>query len=206
MKKVLLLVWALTFALSATAFARSLGLPNELVNGSFEEGLGGWTLEGRSGEQATQEPQDGQYVFRSITSGNQPPPDGHLSQIVQVAPGYYEVDLSGWIKGYVLDGGYQPHPEWGWMAVQLTIDGEVVAEQMYQRDDTWYYVELFWEGQVLQYKDVHIIWGTEPIGDWRTFDVMLADGFDLEERIIPEPMSMLVVLGGLAGMIARRRR
>ena len=208
MKKTLLIALALTFALSAGVFARSLGLPNELTNGSFEEPIEfPWQVEGRTVEQADQEPQDGAWVARSMNAYySEDLPDGHLYQCFLADTGLYEVDFSGWVKRYVLGDGFALMPDWGWVTVQLTIDNIVVAEETWAADDTWHYFELTAVGNVTCGKDVHILWGTAPGVGYKTFDVLLVDGLDLEERLVPEPVSILMVLGGLAGLAIRRRR
>lgn len=208
MRKALLIALVLSFALSASAFARSLGLPNELVNGSFEEPIEfPWQVAGRTVEQADQEPQDGQFVARSVQGYySDDLPDGHLYQCFLADTGLYEVDFSGWVKRYVLGDGFALMPDWGWVTVQLTIDNVVVAEQSWAADDTWHYFELTAVAPVDCVKDVHVLWGTAPGVGYKTYDVLLVDGLDLEERLIPEPMSMLVVLGGLAGLAVRRRK
>jgi len=208
MRRALLFTLALVFALSVGAFARSLGLPNELINGSFEDPIvSPWQVTGRTVEQADQEPQDGAWVGRSMSAYySEDLPDGHLWQCVVVPYGPYEIDFSGWVKRYVLGDGFALMPDWGWVTVQLTVDNIVVAEESWAADDTWHYFELTATAPVDCVKDVHILWGTAPGVGYKTFDVLLVDGLDLEERIIPEPMSMLVVLGGLASLAVRRRK
>lgn len=159
MRKHVVALAIIALALTASAAsARSLGLPNELPNGSFEAGRQPWQTDGGYPvEQATQEPRDGQYVARSLTgyySGGREP--GHLYQCIVVPRGIYEVDLSGWVKRYVLGDGYALQPLWGWVEVQLTIDNIVVASQKWDADDAWHYFELRWTGLVECAKDVHI--------------------------------------------------
>lgn len=210
MKRILLIMVVLTFVLSAGAFARSLGLPNELINGSFEAlNLVGWSVEGRMDGWDFPAPYGSlPHVARNVKgyySGAIA--DGRLYQDVYVDPGTYEIDMSGYVKRYVLDSNFAMHPDWGWSRAELIVDGNVVATSPnYPANDVMNYFELRWTGPVESYKRVAIVWGTLNPGAYKTFDVMVCDDIDLEERIVPEPCSMLALIGGLAGLVIRRRK
>lgn len=211
MKKTLLVVLALVFALSASAFARSLGLPNELINGSWEFGDDtGWLRQG--GEIvnlntwfANPGPAPGESdVYGYGLASSWGTAGGNISQNVYIAPGTYEVDLSGWLQAK--DG-------WGfpsWIELQLLVDDVLVGAQRVSAsggDTGWQYVEIRWQGFVLGKTTARIeAWvdGREAGPNNWPWGIVYADGIDLE--IVPEPATMLVLAGGLAGLAIRRRR
>lgn len=213
MKKTLFVVLALVFALSAGAFARSLGLPNELINGSWEFGDDtAWLRQGGDIVNlntwfAGPGPAPGESdVFGYGIASSWGINTGSISQNVYVAPELYEIDLSGWLCAK--DGWGMP----SWIELQLLIDDVLVDSQRVSASGSetgWQYVEIRWTGFVLGKKTVRI----EGYADGREagpnnwpWGIVYADGIDLEERIVPEPASMLVLAGGLAGLVIRRRR
>jgi len=214
MRRILILVLVLTFALSCGAFAKSLGLPNELINGSWEFGDDtAWLREG--GEivnvntwfaapgPAPGETDDFGYGCASCWGIG----SGQITQDVYVAPGEYMVDLSGWL--YAMDtGGFE-----SWIELQLLIDDQVVGSQVVSASGSqtgWTYVEVNWCGFVAGKKSARVVAyvdGREDyVGYGSAWGIVYADGIDLEEcgNIIPEPASLLVLLGGLAAI--RRRK
>jgi len=207
---------AVVFMLGAgMALASSLGLPNELVNGGFEEwgeqGPIGW--EGDTGKlsQSTDNPPEGQYTAQALVGYTSAPNEGEVWQIEPVpVSGPYIIDLSGWVKRYCLDGDFANHPEWGWIEVMLTVDGEPIWSETFPADDQWHYFEYITPEPVWvnEFKDIHILWGNTPEGsaNYRTFDNALMDGFDKEEILVPEPGTIALLLSGLAGIAALRRK
>lgn len=206
MKRLLVFLAIAALAVSAvSASAQSL-----LINGSFEDGAPtpGWTITGGYPiERQTQEPQSGSYAARSMKGFYSGTPEaGSLFQTVALA-GTYDVVLSGAVKRYVLGDGYAPHPDWGTVAVDLTVDGAVVQTQEFAADDTWHNIQFAYNGPVQSNAGVNIRWGlTAAGGGNKTFDVMLADSFNLSATAVPEPASMLALLGGLAGLVIKRRK
>ena len=215
MKKALLLMLVLTFALSCGAFAKSLGLPNELINGSWEFGDDtAWLREGGDIVDLTSYfgnpgPAQGEVdTFGYATASSWGVNSGQITQDVYVAPGEYMVDLSGWLC--VMDGGMIP----SYAELQLLIDDQVVdsarVELAGSGDFTttgWQYVEINWCGFVAGKKSARVVLFADGQGggNW-PWGIACADGIDLEEcgNVVPEPASLLVLLGGLAAI--RRRK
>ena len=213
MKKVLVFALAACLLCAASVtFARSLGLPNELINGSFENGWTGWTNSGGvsligPGWFWGAGPHEGATAVGAAS--NWGVTTGEITQIVPVAaPGIYEVDLTGW--AWLFDNSN----DWGfdsYVLAELTVDGVVVASRkvssMTDPMETYNPIELRWTGYVEAFKDVHIV----VVGDGRGgggWGVAATDDWDLEERLVPEPSSLLALLTGAAalGGLALRRR
>ena len=212
MKKVLVFALAACMVCAASAaFARSLGLPNELLNGGFENGVVGWSGSGWSvigpGWFWGAGPYTGAKGLGVAANGGIS--EAEITQIVPVAaPGVYQVDLSGWV--WIFDNSDNPYDQ-SWATVQITADGEVVAEKtLYSTENPrgqWIYVELTWQGYVEAFKDVHIVGHADGrIDGW--WGVIATDDWDLEERLVPEPSSLIALLTGAAalGGLALRRR
>jgi hypothetical protein len=213
MKRTLLLVLALVFALSAGAFARSLGLPNELINGSWESGDDMfWARQG--GEIvnldtwfAAPGPAPGQSdVYGYGLASCWGTADGSIYQDVYVMPGIYEVDLSGWLQAK--DGYGFP----SWIELQLLVDDVLVgAEQVSASgsDTGWVYKEIRWTGFVAGKKTAKLVAHVDGReggpGNW-PWGIVYADGIDLEEQMVPEPASILALVAGLGGLVIRRRK
>jgi len=194
-------------SLVGLACAASLGLPNELYNGGFELGtLEGWRVEGNVYAATDYQgiiPYEGYWMAVWVPYDSL---EGSLQQ--EIAPEVtgvpYEIDLSGWI-GVIGDA---------WAEVVVTIDGEPVASSgpIYPYE-YWQYFEIRVEATPECYKDVHIYFHTAGVYDGYEnnsipFAVVLVDGLDLEERIVPEPSTIALLLSGLAGIagVALKRR
>lgn len=172
---------------------------NELANWSFEQpeadGSGGasgdypvadWTYDGPS-ERVVKvyegEAQDGNQVGRSLFGYTWDiPADGHLHQTVNVdSPGERTIEYSGFVQRYQLDTNYDNHPSWGWVKVELKVDGVVKWSMTWDGDDTWHYFS--YTSEEPQYINsnvtVHIRWGTVYGAGYRAFDLMQADAFIL---------------------------
>lgn len=218
MRRSLFVLLALTLALSTGALARSLGLPNELINGSWEMGSDlGWLRNGGDVVDLTTYfanpgPAPGEldlfgYGIASSWGIN----TGSISQDVYCAPDVYTVDLSGWLR--VMDGGMAP----SWIELQLLVDDVLVGAQRVQlagaggfTDTGWTYVEVRWAGFIAGKKTARVegvadAWGGP--GEW-PWGIVVADGIDMEQipGIIPEPCSLLALGAGLAALAIRRRR
>lgn len=213
MKKALLFVLALAFALSTGVMARSLGLPNELINGSWESGndMGWWRQGGDIVDLRTwfgnPGPAPGELdVYGYGLASSWGVADGSISQDVYVEPGIYQIDLTGWLQAK--DGGGFP----SWIELQLTVDDQVVAAERVEAsggDTGWVYKEIRWVGFVAGKKDVHLVGHVDGReagpGNW-PWGIVYADGIDLEEKIVPEPGTLLALAAGLAGIVVRRRK
>lgn len=202
---------------ASASYAKSPFSGNLLVNPSFEDDtfgipgyVPGWEL---SPDRAGVDFPNGEGVegrpFRVINGFyGHDVADGHLWQDVSLDPGLYLLSFSGFAKRYVLGDGFALQPDWGWVTVELTADDNVVWSQTWNANDAW---NEFWyvtpnAVQITEKADVHLRWGTEAGVGTKTFDVVLADAWDLEAALVPEPASMLVLGAGVAGILARRRK
>ena len=220
MKKVwfVFVVAALTVFSFNMAFARSIpGIPNELNNGSFEDGWTSWHQEGNinigtSWGQVSA--YDGTYMAGSVRGDS-----GKAYQVVDDTlssgwnPDYNhkEVDLSAYVNVYMgsaaLDLAYIPidvysgddPPEWNdprW------VDLGIVA-QSDPHDTGWQYIQY------------HDIWDYQPRWIRVSIDVEAAphqlgyafvDGVDFESRCVPLPGAVWLLGSGLVGLFGIRRK
>ena len=212
MKRALLLTMALVFAASCGTSARSLGLPNELINGSWEFGDDtAWLREGGDivdmpSYFGNPGPAPGEVDnFGYATASSWGVNSGQITQDVYVAPGEYVVDLSGWLL--VMDGGAIA----SYAELQLLVDDQVVDSARLEligpgsfQTTGWQYFEVNWTGFVAGKKSARVVLYADGQGggEW-PWGIACADGIDIEQRIVPEPAGLLVLLGALAAV--RRR-
>lgn len=205
MKRLLVLLAVVAITVSASAAYA------QLVNGSFESGnLNGWTNTGRTGSwdfPGGGDAKDGLKSARQIKgSFNTAIADGQLFQDQALASGLYDLSMSGWVKRYVLDGSYAKHEDWGSVKVELLADGVVVNSVTYAATDAWNNFSLTGQANVSSKVTANFLWSTATNGQWKTFDVVLVDGVNLTATAVPEPCTMLALLGGLAGLVIKRRK
>jgi len=220
MKKVwfVFVVAALTVFSFNMAFARSIsGIPNELNNGSFEDGWTSWHQDGNInigtswGEVSAY---DGTYMVGSVRGQS-----GKAYQVVDdtLSPGWNpdynhkEVDLSAYVNvqmgSAALDLAYIPidvysgddPPEWNdprW------VDLGIVA-QSDSSQQGWQYIQY------------HDIWDYQPRWIRVSIDVEAAphqlgyafvDDVDFESRCVPLPGAVWLLGSGLVGLFGIRRK
>jgi len=209
-----IIVLALVLALGNSAVAKSIGLPNELINGSWESGDDtAWMSDG--GEvvdlntwfmtpgRALGEVDD--YGYGVVCAWYDA--YGEITQDVSLVGAHRVIDLSGWLWAW--DTGGVP----SWIELQLLINGEVVGSQRVSASGGmvgWTYVDIQWSGFVAGTCSARVIGSVQAsedtIGFGTGWGVVCADGIDLEDGIplSSEPTSLLVLLGGLAAI--RRRK
>lgn len=187
--------WAALAAVSI-AGASSLGLPNEVFNGTFDEGFIGWDVTG--GVELWNE---GVPDTSAWCVSNWGVDEGTIEQCWAVDPGYYIVDVSYYWKIWDNSPAYPSI-----VRVELTVDGEVVASVEHTEPlDQWIYEEFYWEGWVECYKDIHIYLKGDGQGS-DGWGLAAIDVIDVEEYIVPEPASIALLATGLAGLVGLTRR
>jgi len=201
-----------SIALIGLAGAASVGGANLLLNGGFETGnLANWNwglqqaqvVSGPWG-QWLQGAAEGDWFATWYVQNAEPNWIGVLSQNVNINPGTYYIDLSGWVYAWNSAGG---SAQWQtWIEVGTLVDGEAVDIQYYDASQIlpgWNYFEIRtgpW--QVQNSVGVQIVF---EIGQQLAWHEGAVDGIDLE-IYIPEPSTIALLLTGLAGVGAFIRR
>jgi hypothetical protein len=203
-----------------------MGLPNEIVNGSFENGLDNWATSGTTtlfgpGSFCGADPVDGGTMVGAAASwGNF---DGSITQIVEEEN---DPDPTRW-KEYDLTFWYQLH-DWhqtsswentyvqatiGWNndggpipgAPDNTIAGPVYVNPIGACAGSWQLYEMVGTIEDInpKYVSVNIHWWAVDGTEW---SIAYVDAVDFEGECVPEPATMAMLgLGGL-GLLLRRRR
>ena len=221
MKKVwfVFVVAALTVFSFNMAFARSIpGIPNELNNGSFENGWTSWHQEGNINlfeSWATVTPSNGSYMVGIA----QPNKSGKAYQVVDdtLSPGWNwdynhkEVDLSAYVN-----------VRWGSVKLELAY----IPIEVYSGDDPPEWDDTRWvdlgivaqsdsSQQDWQYIQYHEIWDYQPRwirvsvdveSDEQQFTFAFVDDVDFESRCVPLPGAVWLLGSGLVGLFGIRRK
>jgi len=203
----------LALALSGALFAASLGLENALINGGFETGaLTPWQGEATitqlwdAGAYPWQiSPQEGDYFAMWESRGD--PIQGTLTQTIELTPGLYDIDLSGYAyAGVSRFAGSR-------LEIQLIVDGQLLEERVFNAYSGnfgwWGYFELTSSAQSIQN---HIavtinydLWADPGYSGDEEIGVACVDGLDLEFVLIPEPATTLMLMAGLPFLALARR-
>jgi|GEM_PF-2626219 len=219
MRKLLLPLVVAATLLASTAFAANL-----LTNGSFEtwdgSNFAGWTKNMGTGTVQTlsQQARDinndwGGSPFYGQTAKtyyNKGVATATLTQQVDMTPGNYNLIFSGKLQRVVLDTGYNNHPDWGFFTVDLFIDTAKVYTVTYAANNVTETPYFSYVGPVSGFAKVVFTMGDTSVGNIsnnKSYDMSKFDSFVLDQ--VPEPGSLLALLGGLAGfagMVIRRRQ
>jgi hypothetical protein len=179
--------------MAVPALGSSFGLPNEVTNGGFDDGLNGWQASG--GSLWAEGLPGPSYAVHSHWGG---PGTATLDQQwpSPYPPGVQDIDVSFDWKVYDLSD-----PD-SWIEVVLTADGVPVWTWVSTgAPDQWIHEEHIIPGVFVDsFKDIHITLHAE--GDNITGAAI--DNIDVEQ--VPEPASL--ALFGLVGLplLLRRRR
>lgn len=181
------------------AYGTSFGLPNEVRNGGFDEGLDHWDVTGPVGIWAEGVPEPSAAIhshWGGLTTGS-------ISQAWPTEPGIWDVDISFWWKAYDTAGGPTR------LEMDFTVNGEVVytwSSAPFGAPDAWLYEEIILIGVDIpaipegSYKDIHFRF----YASGEAITGVAVDNIDVEQ--VPEPTTLALLAFGLSVMLVRRRR
>lgn len=213
MKRTCLLALGLLLVLSVSAVA------NELYNGSFSEpgdpvaawqrNGGNYKTDGWLAGTALFYAQDGDGFFYGVTTQGGTKVGDVYQDVYLAAPGAYNVNLTCWAD--IADGGGVA----SWGELQLLADGAVVASQRLTflgdggsnpQSTGWQKLSVNWNGNTYGQLSAKFAFSLDgPAGGW-SWGQAYCDNFVMDATPVPEPASILALVGGLAGLIIRRRR